>query len=749
MPTRASLLRIFFAALLVLAAGRGAAAETFPPTNRLIHEKSPYLRQHATNPVDWYPWGPEAFARARAEHKLIFLSIGYSTCHWCHVMERESFANPEVAAFLNARFVCIKVDREERPDVDRVYMTFVQATTGAGGWPLNVWLTPDLKPIFGGTYFPPESGPGQPGLKAVGERLAARWIAAPDQLAAQAEEMFTDLVAETQTAAAESLPPVARLRDRLFAQIRDNFDPKNGGFAHSPKFPDAVILDFLLDESSAGADAARRTAARDMAVRTLRALAAGGIHDPLGGGFHRYAVDAAWRVPHFEKMLYDQALVTGALLTGWQLSADPLLRAAALDTLAYVQRDLTDPAGGFYSAEDADSWPVVATEAGGPTTGARAKQEGAFYLWTAAEIDQVLGPKDAPLFNFAFGVQPNGNVAREHGAELAGKNVLYRARSPSECTQKFGLDEATVQTALAATTAKLTAVRAERPRPARDDKVITAWNGLMISAYARAAQIFGEPSYAATAERAAAFLRDNLRDPATGRLAHSYRAGSRDDRGFAEDYASLIQGLLDLYEATFDLRHLDWAVELQERQDELFWDAAGGGYFASAAGDPGVLLRLKADSDGAEPSPNSVAVRNLARLAAMLHRDDWREAARRIARAFGPKLESAPFDLPQMLSALGWLERPPQQILITGAAGDARATRLVAEVWRRHLPRHVLLRIDGPGRPGLEARVAFIRELPNETDAPPMTYVCENFACRLPTSDPTVLAKQLTLPPGK
>ncbi|HEY8995037.1 MAG TPA: thioredoxin domain-containing protein, partial [Lacunisphaera sp.] len=501
----------------------------------------------------------------------------------------------------------------------------------------------------------------------------------------------------------------------------------------------AVILDFLLDESTAGANTARHTQARDMAVQTLRALAGGALHDPLGGGFHRYSVDAAWRVPHFEKMLYDQALITNALLTAWQITADPQLRDAATDTLAYVQRDLTDIDGGFYSAEDADSFPPATLEAGD-----RIKQEGAFYVWTAAEIETVLGPKDAPLFGYAFGVRPEGNVAREHGAELVGKNVLYRAHTAVECAQKFGLDEATVHTALAASAAKLSAVRAQRPRPARDDKVLTAWNGLMISAYARAAQVLGEPAYATTAERAAAFLREKLRDPTTGRLAHSYRASIRDDHGFAEDYAFLVQGLLDLYEATFDVRHLDWAVELQERQNELFWDDAAGGYFASAGGDPGVLLRLKVASDGAEPSPNSVAVRNLARLAAMLHRDEWRELALRTARAFGPKLEQSPFDLPQMIAALGWLDRPPQQILIQGEPDDPHTARLVAEVWRRHLPRHVLLRIDRASRPALEQKVEFIRALPAEADAPPTAYVCENFACQLPTGDPAVLAQQLT-----
>ena len=658
-------------------------------------------------------------------------------------MERESFANAEVAAFLNARFVCIKVDREERPDVDRLYMTFVQATTGGGGWPMNVWLTPDLKPVFGGVYFPPEDTPGHPGLKTVSGRIADTWAKGPEVLLAQAEEMYQAIVTESKAKGSGGALPVARLRQQGLALVRGSFDQEHGGFELAPKFPNPGLLDFLLDLSTTAPDAAKRAQAQSMAVQTLRALAAGGIHDQLGGGFHRYAVDAAWRVPHFEKMLCDQAQLAGAFLTAWQLTADPGLRDAARDTLAYVRRDLTDPAGGFYSAEDADSMPGSPAEAGGRKAGDQEKKEGAFYTWKASEIEAVLGPKDAALFGFAYGVKPEGNVPPGPGTELAGTNVLYRAHTPAECAGKYGLEEATVRTALAAAAAKLELVRAQRPRPSRDDKIITAWNGLMISAYARAAQVLADPDSAVMAEHAAAFLRAKLRDPVTGRLAHSYRAGVRDERGFAEDYAFLIQGLLDLYEADFDVAHLAWAVELQERQDELFWDPTGGGYFASAAGDPGVLLRLKSDYDGAEPSANSVAVRNLARLAAMLHRADWRERAERTARAFGPQLERTSLELPQMLAALGWLELPAQQILIQGGADDARTARLVAEVWRRPLPRHVLLRIDEHSRPALEARVEFIRALPASADTPPTAYVCENFLCHQPATDPAVLAAQL------
>ncbi|MDQ5980864.1 MAG: hypothetical protein QG602_3842 [Verrucomicrobiota bacterium] len=717
---------------LALFAGTGRAADATAPGNRLARETSPYLRQHATNPVDWYPWGPEAFARARAENKLIFLSVGYSTCHWCHVMERESFADPAVAAVLNAAFVCIKVDREERPDVDRLYMTYLQAATGGGGWPMTLWLTPDLKPVFGGTYFPPESAPGRPGLKLLAARLAQAWEDDRATVLAQAEGIFAALVEETRSLPADSLPAIAPLRARGLAAAEAALDARHGGFESAPKFPNAPVLEFLLDEAAMAKDAAMRERALRPALHTLRALVAGGIHDQLGGGFHRYTVDAGWRVPHFEKMLADQAQLTGVLLTAWQLTGDPALRTAAQDTLAYVQRRLTAPDGAFLTAEDADS-ATPDTPAG--------HAEGAFYVWTAAEFAKALGPEEATLAAYAFGIEPAGNTEPAGEEALAGLNVPYRAHPPAECAARFGLSEEQVRTRLAAAMARLREVRDQRTRPATDDKILASWNGLMISAFARAAQTLREPAHAATAARAAAFLRQHLRDPATGRLAHSHRAGVSDPRAFPEDYAFLIQGLLDLHEADADVRWLAWAMELQHLQDTLFRDEAGG-YFHSVAGDPGVPLRLKAGDDGAEPSANAVSLRNLARLAAILHDDTWRQTAEHAARAFAPQLERAPFSAPAMLAALGWLSAPAQQIIIQGEADDPRTARLLAEVWTRHLPRRVLLRVDAANRAWLDEHIGFIRALPAESE--PTAYVCENFVCRLPTGDPSVLARQLT-----
>lgn len=720
-------------AFLALASA-GAVAAPDAPVNRLAQEKSPYLRQHADNPVDWYPWGPEAFARARAEDKLIFLSIGYSTCHWCHVMERESFANAEVAAVLNARFVCIKVDREERPEVDRVYLTFLQATTGQGGWPMTLWLTPDLKPVFGGTYFPPQSGHGQPGLKELAAHLAEKWRDDRQGLLAQADEIFAALVTETRSLPApSSLPDLPALRRRALARAAEVFDARHGGFESAPKFPNAVILDFLLDEALTAPEEHRRQQAREMALTTLRALATGGIHDLLEGGFHRYTVDAAWRVPHFEKMLADQAQLVPVLLTAWQLSAEPLLRDAARDTLAYVQRRLTSPEGGFCTAEDADSPAAMAD---------RHLVEGAFYVWTVQDFATAAGPEDAAWASFAFGVKPGGNVETADADALAGKNVLYRAHNDAECARQFGLTEAAVRARLDAIATRLCQARDARPRPARDDKILTSWNGLMISAFARAARVLGDPAYAAVAVRAATFLREHLVDPVNGRLAHSYRAGIRDTRGFAEDYAFLIQGLLDLYEADADATWLAWAVELQARQEQLFGDPHGG-YFHSAAGDPEVPLRLKTGDDGAEPSPNAVAVRNLARLAALLHRDDWREKAAATVRAFVAAMDLDPFTSPVMLAASGWLEAPPRQILIQGEPDDPATVALTAEINMRPLARAVVLQVTRRNRPWLDEHVEFVRALPASHDAAPLAYLCENYVCRLPTSDPGEFARQL------
>src|SRR5213594_2379818 len=604
-----------------------AATEKLEHTNRLAHEKSPYLLQHAHNPVDWYPWGEEAFAKARRENKPIFLSVGYSTCHWCHVMEHESFESEEVAAIMNREFVNIKVDREERPDVDRVYMTFVQATTGGGGWPMSVWLTPDLKPFVGGTYFPPEDRYGQPGFKKVLERIAAAWKQDHEKIAGQGARIV-EALREAQTAqpaAAEKID--AKILSAAYEQFSRSFDARDGGFGSAPKFPRPVTLNFLSRFYARDPKSDSGKHALGMDLFTLRKMAAGGMHDHLGGGFHRYSVDRYWHVPHFEKMLYDQAQLAVAYLDAFQITRDTQYESVVRGVLDYVARDMTSKEGGFFSAEDADS-PVVAG-IGDPGHGKTA--EGAFYVWTKKEIDAALGDA-AEIFDFHYGVQAHGNAPEgsDPHDEFRGKNILIERHTISETAQRFKKKEEEIAKFLAQSREKLFAIRVKRPRPHLDDKIIAAWNGLMISAYARAAQVLDDSRYLEIATRAANFLGRNLYEQKSKLLYRNYREGRSDIEGFADDYAFVIKALLDLYEASFDIEWLKLATELQETQDRMFFDEKNGGYFSTSGKDQSVFLRMKDDNDGAEAAASSVAALNLLRLAQF--RDDPAAAGAERAR---------------------------------------------------------------------------------------------------------------------
>ncbi|HEY2567866.1 MAG TPA: thioredoxin domain-containing protein, partial [Candidatus Udaeobacter sp.] len=584
--------------------------------NRLAREKSPYLLQHAHNPVDWYPWGEEAFAKARSENKPIFLSVGYSTCHWCHVMAHESFENEEIAAIMNREFVNIKVDREERPDVDRVYMTFVQATTGGGGWPMSVWLTPDLKPFVGGTYFPPQERYGQPAFKSVLERLATAWKENHDKIVEQGGKVV-DALRESQSAGKVEGKVDAAVLETAYRQIDRSYDPKEGGFGNAPKFPRPVTLNFLTRFYARDPKSESGKHALEMALLTLRKMAGGGMHDHIGGGFHRYSVDRYWHVPHFEKMLYDQAQLAVAYLDAFQITRDRQYESVARDILEYVARDMTSKEGGFFSAEDADS-PVGAAGAdrGHPETA-----EGAFYIWTKKEIDDALGDA-ADIFDFHYGVQAHGNApdGSDPQGEFRDKNILIERHTISETAENFHKTEDEIRKLLAQSRAKLLSIRASRSRPHLDDKVIAAWNGLMISAYARGARVLDEPRYLEIATRAAKFLRTNLYEEKSKLLYRNYRGGRSDIQGFADDYAFVIQGFLDLYEASFDVEWLKLAAQLQETQDRLFFDEKSGGYFSISGKDESVFLRMKDDNDGAEPAASSIAALNLFRLSQF--RDD-------------------------------------------------------------------------------------------------------------------------------
>jgi uncharacterized protein YyaL (SSP411 family) len=697
--------------------------------NRLAGEKSPYLLQHAGNPVDWFPWGEEAFAKARAEDKPIFLSIGYSTCHWCHVMEHESFESAAIAAFLAEHFVSIKVDREERPDVDQVYMTFVQATTGHGGWPMSVWLMPDLRPFFGGTYFPPTDVPGRPGFITVLRRIAELWKTERDQIEDKAHTLLTalrDAQKEVDTEANDDWSPKAAL-DTAVNQYARMFDAQEGGFGGAPKFPRPVNLQFLLARAATRGPGTGPAGA--MAQFTLRKMARGGLYDQLGGGFHRYSVDGRWHVPHFEKMLYDQAQLAQACLAAHQFSGEDFFAHVARETLEYVRRDLAHPEGGFYSAEDADSL---------PRADAARKLEGAFYVWTEAEIVEALGAERSAEFGKLFGVRPDGNVETDsdpHG-ELAGKNVLHWRGDDDDAA---GHGEQ-----LAQDRAALLARRDRRPRPHLDDKILTAWNGLMIGAFARSAAVLGEVRHLEAAQRAARFIRNHLFDAKTGILRRSWREGPSEIHGFASDYAFLISGLLDLYFADYDLAWLTWARQLQDAMDLHFWDQVRGGYFSTRDSDPTILLRLKEDYDGAEPAPTSVAAVNLWRMGRLFHNDTMLEHGRHAARAFSSRLEGQPFGMPLLLAAAAWLDLPPAHLVLHSPSRAHPLLRaMLAEANARFLPQlTVLLIADAESREYFAQRHSIVAHLP-ETVSEPTAYVCENYVCQLPVTRPEALRKIL------
>lgn len=704
-------------------------------TNRLAKEKSPYLLQHQHNPVDWYPWGEEAFEKARRENKPIFLSIGYSTCHWCHVMAHESFENAATAKIMNELFVNVKVDREERPDVDRVYMTYVQASTGSGGWPMSVFLTPDLKPFFGATYFPPEDRYGRPGFPKVLLQLSDAWKKDPAGVTKSANEAIAALSEYSASGAPKNAAAGKEAIAKCLAQLTETFDSELGGFGGAPKFPRPVSLNFLFRVAAhGGAESRDAKIAAGMALLTLRKMAEGGMHDHLGGGFHRYSVDKFWHVPHFEKMLYDQAQLASSYLDAFQLTRAVGYEKTARDILDYVRRDMTDPAGGFYSAEDADS--LLAH-------GKPEHAEGAFYVWTKAEIIAALGEADAKIFNRFYGVEPDGNApaGSDPHEEFKGRNILIQRASLADAAKQFSKTEDEIAASLAASKKKLFDLRAKRPRPHLDDKIITAWNGLMISAFARGAQVLDEPAYLASAQKAATFIREKLWK--NGALLRNYRQGASEVGGFVEDYALLIQGLLDLYEADFDVAWLQWAVELQTKQDALFADPEHGGYYSVTKDAPNILLRMKEDYDGAEPSPNSVSALNLLRLAQIANRPAYRDFAVKTIAAFADRLATAPQTMPQMLVALDASLAKPRQIVIAGPRDSAATKALLREVQARFIPDKVLLLADGgAGQKWLGERLEFIRTA-SPIDGQPAAYVCEDFVCQLPTSDAEMLRELL------
>lgn len=716
-----------------------------PPkyTNALAKERSPYLLQHAHNPVNWLPWGEEAFKKAKAEDKPIFLSSGYSTCHWCHVMERESFENEETAKLINDHFIPIKVDREERPDVDLTYMTYVQAASGHGGWPMNVFLTPDLKPFYGGTYYPPENSPGRIGFKNLLNELHKVWTEdrkGIDERAARSVEKLQEHLDNENTALADINHET--LVQKAYDDLSGSFDYHEGGFGSAPKFPRPTTLNLLMRVHRIFAERkgedreSESNWAMEMTVKTLRGMANGGMRDHIGGGFHRYSVDGYWHIPHYEKMLYDQGQLLTAYTEGWQLTQNVLFENIVRSTVDYAKRDLRHAEGGFFSAEDADSL---------ASADAEHKTEGAFYVWKAAEIDEILGKEDGNIFRYAYGARRDGNARHEsdpHG-ELKGLNTLYRAVSFKKTGEYFKKSPEEVKAIIDRSIAKLYEARAKRPRPHRDDKVIAAWNGLMISGLARAGAAFGDAEMIKLSAGAAQFLHDQLCTTPGKELHRSWREGVRGPRAFSIDYACLIHGLIDLYQASFDVKWLQWAAALQTEMDALFLDAQHGGYYSVHTDMPNSVLRIKEDYDGAEPSPNSLAALNLVRLSALLAKDEWKKQAEKIFALFGSTLQSSPSSVPVMAMAFDMDFRGKQQIVLAGDSSSADFKKLAANVHRRFLPTAVILSADGgAGQQWLATHNEALAGM-KPVDGKPAAYVCQNFACQAPVTTVEGLEKVL------
>ncbi|KAL9435730.1 hypothetical protein AB3S75_021907 [Citrus x aurantiifolia] len=742
-------------------------------TNRLAAEHSPYLLQHAHNPVDWFPWGEEAFAEARKRDVPIFLSIGYSTCHWCHVMEVESFEDEGVAKLLNDWFVSIKVDREERPDVDKVYMTYVQALYGGGGWPLSVFLSPDLKPLMGGTYFPPEDKYGRPGFKTILRKVKDAWDKKRDMLA-QSGAFAIEQLSEALSASASS----NKLPDELpqnalhlcAEQLSKSYDSRFGGFGSAPKFPRPVEIQMMLYHSKKLEDTGKSGEASEgqkMVWFTLQCMAKGGIHDHVGGGFHRYSVDERWHVPHFEKMLYDQGQLANVYLDAFSLTKDVFYTYICRDILDYLRRDMIGPGGEIFSAEDADS-----TE----TEGATRKKEGAFYVWTSKEVEDILG-EHAILFKEHYYIKPTGNcdlsrMSDPHN-EFKGKNVLIELNDSSASGSKLGMPLEKYLNILGECRRKLFDVRSKRPRPHLDDKVIVSWNGLVISSFARASKIlkseaestmFNFPvvgsdpkEYMEVAERAASFIRRHLYDEQTHRLQHSFRNGPSKAPGFLDDYAFLISGLLDLYEFGSGTKWLVWAIELQNTQDELFLDREGGGYFNTTGEDPSVLLRVKEDHDGAEPSGNSVSVINLVRLASIVagsKSDYYRQNAEHSLAVFETRLKDMAMAVPLMCCAADMLSVPSRKhVVLVGHKSSVDFENMLAAAHASYDLNKTVIHID----PADTEEMDFWEEH-NSNNASMarnnfsadkvVALVCQNFSCSPPVTDPISLENLLLEKPS-
>lgn len=688
--------------------------QTRRKTNRLGSTGSPYLLQHAENPVDWYPWGDEAFQRARDTDKPIFLSIGYATCHWCHVMAHESFEDEEVASLLNQHFVSIKVDREERPDIDQIYMSVCQSLTGHGGWPLSIFMTPEAKPFYAGTYFPKRGRMGMPGFMDIVGGLATLWKQERTRLLESVDTVTRALQSPGQGDEHGVELGTATLKHG-FEQFRKSFDSRWGGFGSAPKFPTPHNLSFLLRWYKRSGE----NAALHMVEKTLEHMRAGGIFDHIGGGFHRYSVDARWLVPHFEKMLYDQALLAIAAIESYQVTKKDRYGSVTREIFAYVLRDMTAPEGGFYSAEDADS----------------EGEEGRFYVWTPEEVKDCLGQEHGDLFNRFYHITEEGNF--EHG-----RSIPHTTESLESFGQREGIPNDTLQRLLQESLTRLFERRDQRIHPLKDDKILTAWNGLMIAAMALGHQALGAAEYAEAARKSADFILGTMRKH-NGRLYRRYRNGDVAIPGFLEDYAFLVWGLIELYQATFELAFLEEAIRINRETIDLFWDEEGAGFVFTGRDSERLIAPGKDIYDGAIPSGNSVALMNLLRLGRITGDTRLEERAERLVAAFSSTVASYPMGYTQFLIGLDFMIGPTQEIVIVGDLAKEMTREMVSSVHRAFLPGSVLLlRGERPQQEGLVQLAPYVKEMKPMGDQP-TAYWCENFTCKKPITDITELRNQV------
>jgi uncharacterized protein YyaL (SSP411 family) len=674
-------------------------------TNDLIYEKSPYLLQHAHNPVDWKAWNDETFELAKKLDKPIFLSIGYSTCHWCHVMEKESFEDEEAAKKLNDAFICIKVDREERPDIDSIYMTVCQMLTGSGGWPLTIFMTPERKPFFAGTYFPKESKWGRQGLLEIIERIDDIWKNQREKIFESAESIVAQLNREIH--AYSENPPDKKLLFEGYRSLAENFDGDNGGFGTAPKFPVPSNLLFLLRYSNQN----NNKPALNIVEETLTKMRNGGIYDQIGFGFHRYSTDERWLVPHFEKMLYDQALITMAYIEAYQVSKNDLYKKTSEEIFKYLLRDMTDKDAGFYSAEDADSEGV----------------EGKFYVWKYDEIKKLLGD-DAELFCYRFGVLESGNYFENFEDEPAGNNILHILKDYEDVTNKFKISESELEQKLQNCRDILFNHREKRIRPGLDDKILTDWNGLMIASLAKAASVFDNNEYLKAAERAADFLIKSMITK-EGKLLHRYRDGSAGIDGTIDDYAFFINGLIELYQTNFNTEYLKTAINLEKKSKELFFDEQKGGYYMAASDRQDLIARRKEVYDSATPSGNSVMLMNLLKLWKITGEQHYFDTAEKTVRAFISTVEHSPSIFTYFLSALSMLINDSSEIVIVGSSDQVKY--ISNQLKEYYQPNMVFL---GKTDETISELAPFTKDMKIIEDKPTM-YYCRNFACERPTND--------------